>query len=150
MRCASRIFGSAMRVKSCDWASVDVSAGSLPKHWGLQVVCSCVLTTCCYFTPHFKAVHDTRTKSTRKLSPMLLRRLSIACMVLHRGLQPLEETHAFFLSLCGKALLCQPSGGRSRGRPVSLRGQRLHEQVPVQYSMNPLHPDGVNLWRRTL
>ena len=73
MRCASRIFGSAMRVKSCDWASVDVSAGSLPKHWGLQVVCSCVLTTCCYFTPHFKAVHDTRTKSTRILPPPTVR-----------------------------------------------------------------------------
>ena len=73
-----------------------------PCHWGLQVLCTELHA---YNVPrtassraHFKAVHGTRTKSTRNLSrPMLLRRLSIShasnikvCMVLHWGHESLE------------------------------------------------------------
>ena len=139
MRCASRLFGSASRVKSCDSASVDVSAGSLTKHWGLQVSApSSKPATCqslnCYHTPHFKAVHDTCTKSSQFVSPRVLWRHHLpcfkTCMSFLCCLEPcgLEDFDDFSPRMCQAD---SKAAGWSHGRlaikqdVLGLRGQGL-------------------------
>ena len=159
-------FGSANRVKSCDSASVDVSAGSLPKHWGLQVSApSSMLATCqslnCYFTPHFKAVHDTLTKSSQFLTPRVLSRHHLpcfkACMSFHCCLEPcgLEDFHDFSAqsdSLCQARRIQKPPTGHMEDLPSNRmssvfegRGSAGRKWVRSRYSFRPSNIDPVGV-----